>query len=87
MKRLLIYGGANQKIVHTFELLDSDLSDKSLLEFLRDHQVPVASSCLGDGVCKKCVTKNSTKTFLTCEVTLLELFQNTNEETLCFPYL
>lgn len=26
----------------------------NLMRFLLDHQIPVASSCLGDGICSKC---------------------------------
>ena len=28
--------------------------DKSLIQLLRDNDIPIASSCLGDGVCKWC---------------------------------
>ncbi|MCB0280049.1 MAG: (2Fe-2S)-binding protein [Calditrichaeota bacterium] len=27
---------------------------KSLIQLLREHDIPIASSCLGDGVCKWC---------------------------------
>ena len=37
-------------------------TNKSLMENLLDHQIPVASSCGGDGICGKCkVTIASTE--------------------------
>lgn len=40
------------------------------LEFLRENGVPIASSCDGKGLCKKCVI-NETK--LACKTTLNEV--------------
>jgi 2Fe-2S ferredoxin len=32
-------------------------SGATLMQALLDHEIPVASSCGGDGVCRKCVLK------------------------------
>lgn len=43
--------------------------DKDLLHFLRANGVTIASSCDGEGVCKKCVIQND---WLTCRLTVRE---------------
>lgn len=43
-----------------------------LLSFLRLKGVTIASSCDGEGVCKKCVIQNG---WLTCEMTLEEFLK------------
>jgi hypothetical protein len=42
----------------------------TLLDFLRDKGITIASSCGGEGVCKKCAIQND---WLTCKLTL-EIF-------------
>lgn len=51
------------------EAPDSEL-DQLLLFWLRSKGVTIASSCDGEGVCKKCTVQNG---WLTCELTL-EIF-------------
>lgn len=41
--------------------------DENLLIWLRDQGITIASSCDGEGVCKKCGIQNG---WLTCEMTL-----------------
>ncbi len=43
-----------------------------LLHFLRGKGITIASSCDGEGVCKKCVIQNG---WLTCEMTLEEFLK------------
>ena len=43
-----------------------------LLHFLRGKGMTIASSCDGEGVCKKCVIQNG---WLTCEMTLEEFLK------------
>lgn len=43
-------------LVKSQQVIEGD-SSKSLMANLIDHQVPVASSCSGDGVCAKCKIK------------------------------
>ncbi len=40
---------------------------QDLLNFLRGRGITIASSCDGEGVCKKCAIQNG---WLTCEMTL-----------------
>ncbi|MES2529345.1 MAG: hypothetical protein V4598_19815 [Bdellovibrionota bacterium] len=53
----------------TYEL--NDLTN-DLLHFLRGNGITIASSCDGEGVCKKCVIQNG---WLTCEMTLEEFLK------------
>ena len=34
--------------------IEIEPSSKSLMKILLEHQIPVASSCNGDGICAKC---------------------------------
>lgn len=65
-----IIGQASGKVTKIL-LQENDLKI-TLLAFLRSHNVTIASSCDGDGVCKKCVIQND---WLTCKLTLESFFQ------------
>lgn len=70
LEMLQIYGGASQKLVKTIAVQVDDY-DSTLMDFLRSHQVPVASSCFGEGVCRKCiVTTKSKSEHLSCLITV-----------------
>ena len=60
-----------------------DLSE-ILLKFLRAKGVTIASSCDGQGVCKKCDIQNG---WLTCEMTLEEFIQRQPEKQIIVGYL
>ena len=45
----------------------------SVLEFLRSHSIPIASSCDGEGICKKCKINGL---ILSCEITVDEIIKN-----------
>jgi len=38
----------------TGKIIITESSDQSLMKILLEHQIPVASSCNGDGICGKC---------------------------------
>ena len=40
----------------------------SLMDFLRLKSVSIASSCYGEGVCKKCVLKINNEEKLSCQI-------------------
>ncbi len=50
-----VYGRASGKLVGTYEVTDPE---EILMFFLMRHNLPIASSCAGDGVCKKCRMSN-----------------------------
>jgi len=65
----------------TYEELDLK---ENLLSFLRKKGVTIASSCDGEGVCKKCVIQND---WLTCMMTLEEFFQRQPNRQIIVDYL
>ena len=68
-EELVIYGLASKKTTRlVFE--DRDLHT-CLMVFLQQHSIPVASSCRGEGVCKKCLLKN----ILSCQISLQEYIE------------
>jgi succinate dehydrogenase/fumarate reductase-like Fe-S protein len=87
MKELIIYGEASKKVIKTFLISGNDLNSTTLLEFLMSHKIPVASSCLGEGVCKKCGVMINGEKVLTCALSIRDLFLNSTSETLSFSYL
>jgi len=42
-----------------------DYRGKSLLELLRLNSIPIASSCYGEGICKKCVINDG---IISCQI-------------------
>lgn len=55
-----------------------------LLNFLRRKGITIASSCDGEGVCKKCDIQNG---WLTCEMTLEEFLQRQPDKHVIVSYL
>jgi hypothetical protein len=55
-----------------------------LLTFLRKKGITIASSCDGEGVCKKCVIQND---WLTCKLTLKEFLQRQSDGKIFVSYL
>jgi Na+-transporting NADH:ubiquinone oxidoreductase subunit NqrF len=55
-----------------------------LLYFLRKKGITIASSCDGEGVCKKCSIQND---WLTCEMTLEEFLQRQPNKEIIVGYL
>lgn len=50
------------------KISDTDYS-KNLMIYLREHNIPIASSCRGEEICKKCIVSNSV---LSCSLTVRE---------------
>lgn len=78
MHQIMLKGLASGK-VWRFNV-DDDQVDADLLTFLREKTIPVASSCSGEGVCKKCVFNES---FLSCK----ELVGDWVGKEIVFAYL
>jgi ferredoxin len=87
MRELIVYGGASQKIIANLVIDENTSLDENLMNFLMMHEIPVASSCLGEGICKKCVALIHEKKWLTCELTLAQLFLSSRIEKVSFSYL
>ncbi|HXH29636.1 MAG TPA: hypothetical protein VNJ01_02375 [Bacteriovoracaceae bacterium] len=57
---------------------------ETLLDWLRKKGITIASSCDGEGVCKKCSIQDG---WLTCELTLEQLFQRSPDGKIYVSYL
>jgi len=67
------------KISKEEQLFNASNDSISLLDFLRAKSIPVASSCYGEGVCKKCsLTLNGSK-IISCQINIQGLTKKTNE--------
>lgn len=55
-----------------------------LLDFLRKKNITIASSCDGEGVCKKCEIQNG---WLTCQLTLEQFIQRQSNGKIFVGYL
>lgn len=64
--------GEASKTIKTIEFVNKDL-DKTLLDFLREQSIPIASSCSGRAQCKKCVFNEDQ---LSCEIKMSQLNQS-----------
>lgn len=63
---ITIFGGASKTVFKEIPFSDSD-RPKTLMDFLRAHQVPIASSCLGEGFCRRCIVCDAD---LSCQISL-----------------
>jgi hypothetical protein len=77
-----IIGGASGK-TQKLNVEEQDL-DQNLLKWLRLQGITIASSCDGEGVCKKCSIQND---WLTCKLTLRDLFKYQPDGKVFVPYL
>ena len=69
-----IYGEVSQKEITAIEVTTDETLD--LLNLLRKHKVPIASSCYGEGVCQKCIINNS---ILSCQMTVRDFLKRSDE--------
>lgn len=78
VKKIEIFGLASNRIIKTLIPSEDGLQiQNSLMTYLQSEGIPIASSCSGDGVCKKCmVTFGQEKQQLSCQITLKEYLNN-----------
>lgn len=80
MYELDIYGLAGHKTLKRVRISPDEIKKRageSLMQYLRSLSIPIASSCLGDGVCEKCVifiTQLEKKEVLSCQLSLKDIF-------------
>ena len=82
MFEVRVFGQASHTEIKTIELSKSDL-DKTILEVLQENGIPIASSCMGEGICKKCVINDN---ILSC-FKLAKEIQNWKDPTIYIGYL
>lgn len=81
--KLTVFGKASNKIIFqkVFKKIELHRSKETLIEFLRRHQLPIASSCHYNGVCQKCTFN---KNQLSCQLKISDL---KNDLEMIFDYL
>lgn len=82
MPLIQIIGGASGKI-RELEFTEEELQ-LDLLTWLRSRKVTVASSCDGEGICKRCKIQND---WLTCMLTLEEFLKRQPDGKIYLSYL
>lgn len=80
--QISILGKASGRVT-TLSVRQDDLS-QNLLKWLRQNGITIASSCDGEGVCKKCGIQNE---WLTCELTLKDFFERQPDGIVKVSYL
>jgi Na+-transporting NADH:ubiquinone oxidoreductase subunit NqrF len=68
----------------TIILVAPEDEEANLLQWLRQKGITIASSCDGEGVCKKCNIQND---WLTCRMTLKEFFSRQPDGVVRVSYL
>jgi ferredoxin len=70
-----INGIASGRLYKSVEFDDSKL-ELSLMDFLHQNDIPIASSCSGEGVCEKCIVNGD---ILSCQLSLKEFLEKFKE--------
>ena len=73
MPQIRVKGKASGKEFGPFSFTPSEMT---LLEFLINLNIPLAYSCYGEGVCKKCRLIIEKKERLSCQVLMKDLGEN-----------
>ena len=74
---LRVFGKASNRIVAVITFNESVDGDKILMNYLINNNITVASSCKGEGKCRKCLINNDV---LSCQISILnfvKIFGNT----------
>ena len=64
-----IYGIASKKLLINRQLSQQELN-ANLMSFLRGLNLPIASSCQGDGICRLCIVNENV---ISCKTLVKEL--------------
>ena len=73
---IILEGVASSKKKY-LRLKDRDDLKLSLLSYLESCNIPIASSCNGEGICKKCIVGDD---LLSCQINLKDFLDSFNEE-------
>lgn len=83
---IIVFGRASNKIIKAIDLNNqvdtTALINLSLMQILQLNNIPVASSCSGDGVCQKCVVylNNGPKPHLSCQLFMKDFISFKNND-------
>lgn len=68
IQSITVFGLASQQIVKVIPLPKNLTREMTLMDFLREHGITIASSCGGVGSCQKCLIN---LTILSCQITVM----------------
>lgn len=71
--KLSVFGKASNKIIAVISFNEVVDGDKNLMNFLINNKITVASSCNGEGKCKKCIINNDV---VSCQITVINFIRN-----------
>lgn len=74
-KKITVIGKISKK-KHIYVIPNDRIN---LLDFLREKNIPVASSCYGEGVCKKCSVQLNGVITISCQINIQDLTRQDNE--------
>jgi len=83
MYQVRVWGKASQKNILSKFISAEELNDNAL-QWLRSNHIPIASSCNGDGVCKKCIINNDQ---LSCKTQLSDFLNLQGQINIEVSYL
>lgn len=77
MLKLVVTGGASNKVIFEENVeISSQGTSTNLMDFLRKKNINIASSCFGEGICKKCIAVINGQEYLTCQMDIESLENN-----------
>lgn len=83
-KKIIVKGNSSNS---TLKIIKMDSKqDSSLMDFLRSIGIPIASSCYGEGVCKKCLINED---IVSCQLKVKDFIQISEKynDTISISYL
>jgi Na+-transporting NADH:ubiquinone oxidoreductase subunit NqrF len=84
LKSLIIFGKASSQIIKIIAISDNGTAEISLMDFLRENGITIASSCGGVGACQKCSINT---TLLSCQITLSDFVNKYPDARVEISYL
>lgn len=81
---IIVFGKASQKIVKRITIPTDLAVDISLMDFLRNNGITIASSCGGVGTCQKCLVNNS---LVSCQISLKLFIEKSPQAIVEISYL
>ncbi len=85
MPEIIVQGVASGKEIARLEVNPNGAeATLSLMEYLRSKKIPIASSCYGDGVCKRCKINGE---LLSCTITVEQFLDHPDFPTIKVDYI
>lgn len=85
---ITVIGSASGKtLLHIPISSDGEENELSLMEILLQHNIPIAYSCRGDGICKKCKVFIDEIEVLACQKSPQNLFSKESSVIIKLTYL